>query len=62
MLKAARLPKELYTYKEKYGDSEYYITNDTIDDCATFDEERTIGVYALVHTVKVSVKVEAKEV
>lgn len=61
-LTATRLPKELYTYKEKDSDSEYYITNDIIDDCATPDGERTVGVYALVRTIRVSFKVEVVEI
>lgn len=55
-----KLPEELYTYVEQDGDSEYFITNDDLDQCATFEEERIVGVYALVRTVKVSAKADVK--
>jgi hypothetical protein len=57
---ANKLPKELYTFVEQDGDSEYFITNDNLEQCATFEEERIIGVYALVRTVKVSAKADVK--
>lgn len=55
-----KLPRELYTYIEQDRDSEYFITNDDLDQCATFEEERIVGVYALVRTVKVSAKADVK--
>lgn len=57
---ASKLPKELYTFVEQDSDSEYFITNDDIEQCATFEEERVVGVYALVRTAKVSAKADVK--
>ena len=56
----SKLPKELYTFVEQDGDSEYFITNDDLEQFATFKEERIVGVYALVRTVKVSAKADVK--
>ena len=52
---AKKLPALLYVFKENAGtDDECLLCWETLEEVACFDETRSVGVYKLDETIKVS--------
>lgn len=58
------LPDTLYVYVFLDGTTEYYSTEQSLDDCAIPDEKRLVGEYHLTakHEVSMDIKTVTKKV
>lgn len=53
------LPKKLFIYRENEGtDDAFFMTNETIEDCAVKGEVVLVGVYELKEQLEVTLEVK----
>lgn len=52
--KSLGLPETLFVYMEEDSDSVYFIANDSVDNVASFNEEKFVGIYKFQKLIKVN--------